>query len=188
MNKLFDIKPDLPEGFEYYPGFLSIAEQEMLLGIIGQYELKPMQFHEYEAKRKVLGFGRGWSFTNQELVEGTAIPTAFNFIMEKVGRALQLPFSHFAQMLLTEYPPGAVINWHRDAAPFHTIAGISLLSDISFKLRPQEKTLQTRSATKVLLVEKGSLYCMKGIAKNEWQHATAPAKCRRISITFRTLQ
>jgi len=56
--------------------------------------------------------------------------------------------------LVTEYPEGSVINWHRDAPPFDVIAGISLLPDCTFRLRPQEKLKQGRgSVISLLLIE-----------------------------------
>lgn len=79
MNTLFDISPVLPEGFTYCPDFISMEEEQALIKIIEQYELKNMQFHEYEAKRKVLSFGKGWSFTEKQLKQGSPIPDSFIF-------------------------------------------------------------------------------------------------------------
>lgn len=52
----------------------------------------------------------------------------------------------FAELLITEYPVGSVINWHRDAPPFDLIAGISLMADCTFRLRPNDKAKQTRAS------------------------------------------
>ena len=41
----------------------------------------------------------------------------------------------FAELLVTKYPPGSVINWHLDAPPFELIAGISPAADCIFKLK-----------------------------------------------------
>jgi alkylated DNA repair dioxygenase AlkB len=93
-----------------------------------------------------------------------------------------------AELLVTEYPVGSVINWHRDAPPFEVIIGISLLSDCTFKLKPQEKIKQTRSATISFPVKRRSLYVMEGPSRSEWQHSIAPVKNQRYSITLRTLK
>jgi alkylated DNA repair dioxygenase AlkB len=188
MNTLFDIGPVLPEGFNYYPGFITEAEEEQLIQIIKGIELKPMQFHEYTAKRNVKSFGRGWSFTEQELKQGEPIPEAFDFLIEKIATQLSIPFENIAQFLVTEYPAGSLINWHRDAPPFEAIAGISLLTDCTFKLRPHEKEKQTRSNTISLNVQRRSLYTMEEAAKNEWQHSTVAGKRVRYSLTCRTLK
>jgi hypothetical protein len=54
--------------------------------------------------------------------------------------------------------PRSIINWHRDAPPFDRIAGISLLSDVTFKPRPHDKAKQNRKTTVSFLVERRSLY------------------------------
>ena len=188
MQTLFDIPPVLPEGFNYYPEFISAQEESVLVELVQQFDLQQMKFHQYEAKRRVVSFGKGWSFTEQQLKQGNPIPATFNFLIEKVAAKLCIAKENIAQFLITEYPPGAVINWHRDAPPFDIIAGVSLSSDCNFKLRPHEKEKQTRKATVNLTVQCRSLYSMQGIAKNEWQHSIAPVKETRYSLTFRTLK
>ncbi len=188
MNTLFEIGPVLPEGFDYHPGFITEPEEDQLLSFIQLLELQTMKFHQYEAKRKVISFGKGWSFTDQQLKEGASIPGEFDFLVDKIARKLSIPRAAIAQFLITEYPPGAVINWHRDAPPFNIIAGVSLLSNCNFKLRPHEKEKQTRVNTIVLPVERRSLYSMQGPAKTGWQHSTAPVETARYSLTFRTLR
>ena len=188
MNTLFDTGPVLPGGFNYYPGFISEAEEAQLVQCIEKFDLQNMKFHEYEAKRKVISFGRGWSFTEQQLKQGNPIPGGFDFLIEKIAAKLAISKKLIAQFLITEYPAGSVINWHRDAPPFDIIAGVSLLTDCTFKLRPHDKEKQTRSATISLPVQRRSLYSMQGPAKTEWQHSTAPCNRARYSLTFRTLK
>lgn len=101
---------------------------------------------------------------------------------------LKIPIDAIAQFLITEYPPGSVINWHRDAPPFETIVGVSLKSNCVFKLRPYEKLLQQRAHIIHLPFERRSMYSMTGIAKTAWQHCTAPVKEIRYSLTFRTIK
>lgn len=188
MDTLFDISPVLPQGFNYYPNFITGAEESQLVQIIEQFDLETMKFHEYEAKRKVISFGQGWSFTGQKLEQGNAIPKQFDFLADKIAKQLLLSKELIAQFLITEYPVGSVINWHRDAPPFDIIAGVSLLTNCTFKLRPQDSSKQTRSATISLQVQRRSLYTMQGPAKAEWQHSTAPVAKIRYSLTFRTLK
>lgn len=188
MNTLFDIAPALPGGFNYHQNFITHEEEHNLLKVIEGLPLQPMQFHEYEAKRKVISYGQGWSFTDQQLKQGNPIPAEFNFLVERIASHLSIAKELIAQFLITEYPVGSVINWHRDAPPFDIIAGVSLAADCIFKLRPHDKEKQTRSATMSLQVQRCSLYTMQGAAKSEWQHSTAPATKTRYSLTFRTLK
>jgi len=189
LQTLFEMpSPVMPEGFNYYPSFISQDEEQQLLGCIEKSDLRNMRFHQYEAKRKVISYGKGWSFTEQQLKQGDPIPAAFDFLVEKIATKLSIDKQLIVQFLITQYPVGSVINWHRDAPPFDTIAGVSLLTDCKFKLRPHDKEKQTRSATINLNVERCSLYTMQGIAKNEWQHSTALNDKIRYSLTFRTLK
>ena len=188
MLSLFPIENNFPPGFRYEADFLSAEEESVLLELINTIALHPMQFQGYEAKRKVASFGYDWSFEKRTLSKGKEISPAFHWLIEKVAKSLELDQSNIAELLVTEYPPGSVINWHRDAPPFDVIIGISLLSDCIFKLRPHEKQKQTRKATISFTVERRSLYLMGGEARTDWQHSTAPVKSTRHSITLRTLK
>jgi alkylated DNA repair dioxygenase AlkB len=94
----------------------------------------------------------------------------------------------FKEVLATEYPVGSVINWHRDAPPFELIAGISLATDCTFRLRPYDKTKRSRANTLSFPVERRSLYIMQGAARSEWEHSINPVKEKRYSVTLRTLR
>ena len=43
--------------------------------------------------------------------------------------------AELSEVLVTEYPVGATIGWHRDAAPFGIVVGVSLLSACRFRFR-----------------------------------------------------
>jgi alkylated DNA repair dioxygenase AlkB len=182
MNQL------LPEGFQYYPEFLSDQEEQYLIEEIRKIELHTFIFQGYEAKRKVASFGYDYSFDKRSFSKGNPIPVQLNSFIAKVAQKLSLNLNDFAELLITEYPVGSVINWHRDAPPFDLIAGISLLSPCKFKLRPNEKTKQTRTSIISIPVLPRSLYVMQGPARSEWQHSIAPVKEKRYSITLRTLK
>jgi alkylated DNA repair dioxygenase AlkB len=188
MYSLFNILPSLPEGFQYHPEFLSEAEERRLVDIIKQFPLKPMQFQGFEAKRKVMSFGYDYHFANKTLTAGIPVPEEFKDIIARVACKLNIPPSEFVELLLTEYEPGTVINWHRDAPPFNKIAGISLCSDCTFKLRPYAKHKRSRAALRSFTVERRSLYVMEGEAREQWEHSIAPVKDLRYSITLRSLR
>jgi alkylated DNA repair dioxygenase AlkB len=188
MNSLFPDEPGFPEGFFYYPDYITNDEEQELLKAISGTELHAFLFQGYEARRKVASFGYDWSFEKRTLSKGKEIPATFHSLIQKVADHLSISKNAFAELLVTEYPPGSVINWHRDAPPFDIIAGISLLSDCTFRLRPHDKAKQKRNAIISFPVKRRSLYIMQGIARSEWQHSTAPVKQLRYSITLRTLR
>jgi len=188
MNTLFPVEQIYPEGFSYFEDFLSENEEQELLKTLAATAVQPFVFQGYTANRKVASFGFDYSFTNRKLSKGKDIPAEFELLVKKVAMKLELSPSDFAELLVTEYPPGSVINWHRDAPPFDMIAGISLLSDCIFRLRPQEKINQTRANVISFPVKRRSLYLIKGVARTDWQHSIVPVKETRYSITLRTLR
>src|SRR5690349_5755481 len=154
MNTLFPLEPDFPPGFSYTDDFLTRDEETKLFREISGIELHNFSFQGFTANRKVASFGYDYSFENGGLTRGKDIPSTFDFLIEKVGRHLSITPQDFAELLVIEYPVGSVINWHRDAPPFDLIAGISLMSDCTFRLRPQDKSKQNRSAVKSFQVRR----------------------------------
>lgn len=187
-NTLFPVDPVFPKGFTYYPEFITAAEEKELLKAVAQTELHTFLFQGFEAKRKVASFGYDYSFDKRSLSKGKEIPASFYPIIKKVADHLSIKPADLAELLVTEYPAGSVINWHRDAPPFDIIAGISLASPCIFKLRPHDKEKQTRGSVISFPVEPRSMYVIQGPARSEWQHAIAPVKQVRYSITLRTLR
>jgi alkylated DNA repair dioxygenase AlkB len=187
MNTLFPIEPIYPQGFHYEDDFISTGEEAELLSVIQQTALHSFQFQGYEARRRVASFGWDWRFDTRQLTKGKDMPPAFHWLIERVTKKLALSAA-IAELLVTEYPVGAVINWHRDAPPFALIAGVSLSADCIFKLRPHEKEKQHRKAVLSLPVRRRSLYVMHGEAREAWQHSILPVESTRYSITLRTLK
>jgi alkylated DNA repair dioxygenase AlkB len=188
MNTLFTIEPVLPSGFHYVRDFITAEEELMLYHEILKTELHTFHFQGYEAKRKIASFGYDYSFEKQALLKGKTIPTSFHSLIKKVAKHLSIDQNDFAELLLTEYPIGSVINWHRDAFPFDVIVGISLLSDCTFRLRPHDKAKQGRGSIISFSLEQRSLYVMQGESRTNWQHSISPVKRVRYSITLRTLR
>lgn len=188
LNTLFDIQPVAPPGFSYFPGFISVEEEKELIREIEKTSLHPLIFQGYEAKRKVESFGYDWDFQHRKLSKGKPIPDGFIHLIKKVASHLSLKEENIGEMLLTEYPVGSVINWHRDAPPFDIILGISLNSDCKFRFRPYDKAKQHRKNLLAIPLERRSLYKMSGESRTEWEHSIPAVKEIRYSITLRTMK
>jgi alkylated DNA repair dioxygenase AlkB len=188
MQSLFPIEPSYPEGFRLHPDFISFDKEHELLHEIAKTELHTFMFQGFEAKRRVASFGYDYSFDQKMLKPGKPIPVAFQSLVGKTAMHLGLKAGELSELLVTEYPPGSVINWHRDAPPFDLIAGISLLSDCRFRLRPYDKKKQGRRNIVTIDLQRRSLYVMQGAARQEWEHSISPVKETRFSITLRTLR
>ena len=170
------------------PDFLTNEEESHLCDTIGKIPLHTFKFQGYEAKRKTASFGYDYSFDKRTISKGQDIPMEFDALVEKVSRHLEIHQDDIAELLVTEYPIGSVINWHRDAPPFEIIAGISLCTDCIFRLRPNDKARQGRKAIISFPVKRRSLYIMQGSARTDWQHSISPVPEVRYSITLRTLR
>jgi alkylated DNA repair dioxygenase AlkB len=188
MDSLFPVEPIFPEGFLYIPDFLDEKEEQFLIKEISKIKLHNFIFQGFEARRKVASFGYDFNFENRSISPGNPIPTSFEGMIRKVSQTINLEPKDFSELLITEYPVGSVINWHRDAPPFEIIAGISILSDCIFRFRPHEKAKQGRSSIISFPIKRRSLYIIQDTARTEWQHSISAVKDVRYSITLRTLK
>jgi alkylated DNA repair dioxygenase AlkB len=188
MQSLFPIEYNFPNGFSYISDFITEEEEKFLLERIKEIELHTFLFQGYEAKRRVASFGFDYNFNSRSLKKGNPIPDYFSDLIQKVSAYTSIAVNDFTELLVTEYPIGAVINWHRDAPPFDVIVGISLNADCTFRLRPYDKSKQGRSSIISFPVEKRSVYIIKDESRSEWEHSIVPVKHVRYSITLRTLR
>jgi alkylated DNA repair dioxygenase AlkB len=181
------------EGFRYEPDVIDEAEELALLEAIGRVELRPFVFRGVEARRRVAAFGFGYSFDRRSLTDAPPLPDFLLPLAERVAPLAGGTAEEFGEALITEYPVGAGIGWHRDAPPFGVIVGISLLSPCTFRMRPSAAAGVSRRAVgaghpvSVALAPR-SAYVLAGPARTEWEHSIPEAITRRYSITFRTLR
>lgn len=178
------IPPELPEGFIYRQDFLDQSEESRLLEVISGLKFETFEYRGFTAKRRVIAWGWSYDFNTDHLSKAKEIP---EFLLPVRARAAQFAGvapEELEEALLTEYPPGAPINWHRDLPMFDIVIGISLLSSCIMKLKSFKKDAK---AVPVILMPR-SLYVMRGAARWQYQHAIQPVKQLRYSITFRSLK
>src|SRR5204862_3812764 len=89
------------------------------------------------------------------------------------------------EAIVTRYPAGAGIGWHRDAPQFGVVVGVSLLG--ACRMRFRRGAGDTQDTCAVALAPR-SLYVLDGQVRRLWQHTISPTKTERVSITFRTLR
>ena len=81
--------------------------------------------------------------------------------------------SALEEALVTEYPPGAGIGWHRDAPMFGpAVIGISLGAAARLRFRRAGESSE-------LLLDPRSAYVLDGPARKDWQHSIPGAKAPR---------
>jgi alkylated DNA repair dioxygenase AlkB len=93
-----------------------------------------------------------------------------------------------AHVLVAEYAPGTPLGWHRDVPDFEDVAGVSLGADAVLRFRPWPPTSPKKEDVLKLVVQRRSIYALRGPARWAWQHSVAPVAALRWSITFRTLR
>lgn len=174
--------PGLPPGFIYCEDFIDAEEENDLLGVIGSLDFHPFQYKGFTAKRRVIAYGWTYDFNSNQLSPAAAIPGFLLPVRSKVAELAKVAPEELEEVLLTEYCPGAPIDWHRDLPIFELVAGISLLSSCTMKLKSFKKGAAAVSVT----LRPRSLYIMQGTARWNYQHSIPAVKELRYSITFRT--
>ena len=177
---------EVPAGLDYHPDFLTAAEESDVLAL-----LEPMEFHEVvmrgqAAKRTTRHFGYDYGYESREVRPGEAIPDDLLWLRDRCGALADVPGGDLVEVLVTRYPEGAGIGWHRDAPMFGpAVIGVSLLSPC--RMRFQRRQGGLRRVHDVDLAPR-SAYVIGGEARRVWQHSIPATKALRYSITFRSLR
>jgi alkylated DNA repair dioxygenase AlkB len=186
---LFDLPPSppkaMPAGFRYQPDLITAEEEGDLARRFEDLDFKPYEHLGYLVNRRIAAFGwrRG---ADGVLVEtGEALPDFLVPLLERVAAFTGLARETFRHALVTEYAPGAGIGWHRDRPPAVAIAGVSLLSTATFRLR---RKIGDRWERASILAAPRSAYLMSGSSRSDWQHSIPPIETLRYSVTFRTVR
>jgi len=177
--------PKLPEGFRYVPEFLSISEERALVKSMEPLPFKEFEFQGFRGKRCVISYGWRYDFNGGGLSKTEGMPAFLLPIREKAANLAGKPAADLQQVLLTKYPAGAQIGWHKDKAVFNDVLGISLLASCTLRFRRRSGTKWERAS---LIAEPRSAYLLQGPARREWEHSIPAVSNLRYSITFRNLR
>jgi alkylated DNA repair dioxygenase AlkB len=180
------VDPALPPGVLYCPDALTPDDEGRLLARIADLPFKEFQFHGFEGKRRVVSFGWHYDFSEHKALPADPIPDFLLELHREVQAASGFALPDLAQVLVTEYAPGAPIGWHKDRPFFDDVMGLSLASACNFRLR---KPLDGGQWQRVSLrLEPRSAYLLQGAARREWEHSIPPVESLRYSVTFRNLR
>ena len=175
-----------PAGFRYVESFLTPAEERRLIHLLEDLPWEAVVFRGYQARRRVVHFGRRYDFEARGVSPGLPIPNALLALRDRAAAFAEDPGEGYVEVLATEYRPGATIGWHSDAPAFGaTVLGVSLAS--SCRMRFRRRTADGwRRWDQVL--EARSAYVIGGDARSAWQHSIPPTEALRYSITYRTVR
>lgn len=182
---------DLPPGFLHQEAFISTAEEAGLVEHINQIAFANFEMRGVVARRRVAFYGASY-----DLGDGPSppIPEFLWPVRARLAEWAELDADAFAMALINEYREGAPIGWHRDAPQYGIVAGVSLLSSCTMRLRPylspSEAAAATtrRTTTHQLTLTPRSAYIMRGEARSGYEHSIPAVTALRYSITFRTLR
>jgi alkylated DNA repair dioxygenase AlkB len=173
-----------PKGFLYRPEFIDAVEEAALLARIREAEFHAVEMRGVVARRRVIQYGWKYSFDRTRLKPGPELPDFLVPLRDRAAALAGVEPAALSEGLLTEYPPGAPIGWHRDAPGFGIVVGISLLAACRFRFRRGPERGSERVS---LTLEPRSAYVLSGPARSEWQHSIPEVDALRYSVTFRTL-
>ena len=179
---LWDLRPALPQGFEYRAEFLSPGQEAELMNQFRSLPFTEFEFHGYLGKRRVVSFGLRYDLSAGRAHAIEEIP---DFLLPLRERAASIAGAKLEHVLVAEYPPGVGIGWHRDRRAFRDVVGVSFGSSCRFRLRRRCGPSWERAS---LTVEPRSIYLLRGPARSEWEHSIPPGECVRYSVTFRSMK
>ena len=176
---------ELPAGLVYVPDFLTEKEEAPLVEELEQLDFEEIRMRGQTAKRTVRHFGLDYDYERWQVTPTEPLPESFDWLRGRAAGLVDRKPEELAEVLITRYPPGAGIGWHRDAPMFREVIGVSFAS--ACRMRFQRGKGDERR-TLDLELEPRSAYVLAGSIRWEWQHSIPATKALRYSITFRTLK
>ena len=180
------VVPDLPEGLAYVEEFVDADDERELVAFLESLDYRTIEMRGQVAKRTVRHFGLNYDYDSGEVTPTEPLPEPLAPLRERCARLIEREPDDLAQILISRYPEGAGIGWHRDAPMFGSkIAGVSLGAPCRMRF---QRTVKGERETAAIDLAPRSAYVLAGKARWSWQHSIPAAKGLRYSITFRTLK
>ena len=188
-----NLPDDAPDGLLWIPDLLGPAEAEAhLTGLMGEI---PWEDHTFTIfgrtlpmPRRICMFGpHGYDYSGVHHPPLPLLPR-LDAIRRQVEERTGVPFN---SVLCNLYRSGAdSMGWHTDddypSGGQPMVASVSLGGRRVFRMRPRRAEAPRRSIGWEL--PSGSLLCMDGVSRTDWQHAiprTRRPVAPRINLTFR---
>jgi DNA oxidative demethylase len=176
---------EVPAGLRYLPDLLQPAEEAALLERLRDLPYGEVRLRGQVARRVVHHYGLDYDYETGGTTPGEPVPDWLRPLRERCAGLVDRSADDLAEVLVTRYPPGATIGWHRDAPAFGDVVGVSLGSTCA--MRFQRGSAEQRRVFEQPL-DPRSGYVLSGPARTAWQHSIPAVPAERFSVTFRTLR
>jgi alkylated DNA repair dioxygenase AlkB len=183
QGELFGAEP-WPEGFRYGEELISDEEERALAERFAMLPLEPFAFRGFRGRRRVVSFGWRFDYAGRTLRPSEEIPGLLLPLRQRAADFAGIPAQSLQQVLVTEYPPGAAIGWHRDKPMFEDVVAVSFLAPCTLRLRRRHEQGWDRRAIELM---PRSAYLLRGPSRRDWEHSIPPVGELRFSVTFRNL-
>jgi alkylated DNA repair protein (DNA oxidative demethylase) len=188
VDSLFPALAPGPPGFRLLEEVVTPPEEQALLAWARGLPLEPYVMHDTPSRRLVAAFGVTYAL-GQRRVAPSPLPELLLPLAARCAHLAGLPPGELAQALVTRYPPGAGIGWHRDRGRYGpTVIGVSLASSCRLRLRPRDRERGRARDVSTVVLPPRSVYVLGGEARATWEHSIPPVASERWSITLRTLR
>jgi DNA oxidative demethylase len=176
----------IPDGLLYREDFLTPEEERGLVEVIEDLDFRDLTMRGQTAKRTVRHFGLDYEYESGGVSEGDPLPGGLEWLRARCAALIDRDPPDLVQILITRYPPGAGIGWHRDAPMFGSkITGVSIGAPARMRF---QRTVGGERETAAIELAPRSAYVLSGKARWSWQHSIPATKDLRYSVTFRTLR
>jgi len=177
---------DLPEGLVYREEFIDADEERGLLALLETLDFRTVTMRGQTARRTVRHYGLDYDYESGELVPADALPGQMTWLRDRCAALMEREPEDLVQILVSRYPEGAGIGWHRDAPMFGSkIVGVSVRAPCRMRF---QRTVGGERSVAALELAPRSAYLLAGKARWSWQHSIPATKDLRYSVTFRTLR
>lgn len=182
---LFEDAPRAPSGFVYGSDLVSEDQASALVGWFEQLPFEPFDFRGFKGNRETVAFGSRYDFTHGRVKTAEPVPDWLRPLKARAAAFADVGDDALVQALVTRYPPGAGIGWHRDRPEYGKVVGVSFASACILRFRRPHGDGWRRES---VLLQPRSAYLLDGETREAWQHSIMPGDRLRYSVTFRTLR
>src|SRR5207244_155059 len=163
------------------PELLTPDEEHALVDGVRGLAFSDVKMRGQVARRRAAHFGWLYGYESWRIEPGPPIPELLLPLRARAAALSGVAPEDLVEVLVTEYPAGAGIGWHRDAPMFGVVVGISLLGPCRMRFRRSPARRSSAAPHKSpggwsLALEPRSAYVLAGAVRADWQQSIPPPR------------